>query len=122
MPSTTNFGPLSVDPGTQTFGPMALNDADSQFTLAIDRTPTGGFNDTPAVTMRLSFEQSDDGGSSWNEICSGTLIGGQVFKNGVLRTVSSVSSQLGPGTSRQGRAVVVTSGSSVVVLGSLVTS
>lgn len=122
MAGTTDFGPVTVNPGTRTFGPVALADTDAQLVLAIDRTPANGFNATPAASAKVSFEQSSNGGTTWDELCSATFIGGVFVIRGQTLTTSTVSTGLWPGSGRLGRAVVVISGSAVAVQGSLVIS
>jgi hypothetical protein len=123
MAGTTNFGPVTVNPGPRTFGPVNQGDTDTGLDLTIDRTVAGGFNATPAASAVIAFEQSNDGGSTWNQICSATIAGGPITGHGGLPATSNdVGSNLLPGTGRQGRAVVTISGSAVAVQGSLVIS
>lgn len=123
MAGTTNFGPVTVNPGTRTFGPAVLADTDTGVDLTIDRTIANGFNATPAASATISFEQSNDGGTTWTMLVETGLTGGiQTMHGGIQVNSNDVGCSLQPGTSRQGRAVVVISGASVAVQGSLVIS
>lgn len=123
MAGTTNFGPVTVSPGPRTFGPVALADTDTMLDLTIDRTVANGFNATPAASARISFEQSNDGGTTWTEICNATFTGGpQTMHGGLPVNANDVGSNLLPGTGRQGRAIVTILGAAVAVQGSLVIS
>jgi hypothetical protein len=124
MPQTFNIPLVTVNLGTSTFGPTNLADTDTLATLTIDRTVTNGgvqgFNGQPATTTaRISVEQSNDGGVTWQELASAGFAGGTSPKG---FTTSGVSVHLWPGTSRQGRAIVTISGAPVAVQGTLVIS
>lgn len=123
MAGTTSFGPVTVNPGPRIFGPVNLADTDTMLELTIDRTVAGGFNDTPASAAEISFEQSNDGGATWTEICNATFTGGiHLGHGGVQSNSNDVGSNLFPGTGRKGRAIVTISGSAVAVAGTLVIS
>jgi hypothetical protein len=123
MAGTTNFGPVTVNPGPRTFGPVNLANTDTMLDLTIDRTVANGFNATPAASAEIAFEQSNDGGATWTEICNATFTGGiQTGHGGTQLNTNDVGSSLFPGTGRQGRAIVTISGAAVAVAGSLVIS
>lgn len=124
MPETLAIPLTTLPPGTRVFGPQALADSDVLVTLTIDRTVAGGFNSAPASTAaKLSFEQSNDGGLTWTELCATTLVGGvYTMHQGLPVNSNNVGTFLWPGTGRQGRAVVTITGASVAVAGSLVIS
>ena len=121
MPITLTIPLTTVAVGTRTFGPANLADTDTLVVLTIDRTVTGGFNSQPAsTTARISIEQSNDGGSTWNELAATTFIGGVFTMHGGLPVNSNdVGVFLLPGTGRRGRAVVTITGAAVAVAGSL---
>jgi len=121
VPSTFTIPLTTVAVGTRTFGPATLADTDTLVTLTIDRTVTGGFNSQPAsTTARISIEQSNDGGSTWNELAATTFFGGVLTMHGGLPVNSNdVGVFLFPGTGRRGRAVVTITGAAVAVAGSL---
>lgn len=124
MAGTTNFGPVTLNPGTRTFGPANLADTDVLADLTVDRTVPGGFNSQPATTTaQISIEQSNDGGTTWELICQTLLPGGSyVLHDGTPVNTNDVGTHLLPGTGRQARATVVISGAAVAVAGSLVIS
>lgn len=128
MSRTINIPLVTVNPGTRTFGPTSLADTDVMIDFTIDRTVTNGavqgFNGQPATTTAtISFEQSNDGGTTWTELCSATIVGGVYTMHGGLPVNSDdVGTFLFPGTSRQGRAIVVVTGAAVAVQGTLVIS
>ena len=121
MPVTLTIPLTTLATGTRTFGPATLADTDTLVILTIDRTVTGGFNSQPATTTaRISIEQSNDGGSTWDELASTTFVGGVYTMHGGLPVNSNdVGVFLWPGTGRRGRAVVTIAGASVAVAGSL---
>jgi hypothetical protein len=123
MPGTVPI-PLSTLPtGARTFGPAAVADTDTGFTLTVDRTVPGGLTATPAARISLAVEQSDDGGATWYPIAAAGIDGGAVpDKTGGTATSSRVFSTWSPGASRQARAVITVTGAAVAVAGSLVTS
>jgi len=121
VPSTFTIPLTTVAVGTRTFGPATLADTDTLVTLTIDRTVTGGFSSQPATTTaRISIEQSNDGGTTWDELASTTFTGGVFTMHGGLPVNSNdVGVFLLPGTGRRGRAVVTITGAAVAVAGSL---
>jgi hypothetical protein len=121
MASTFTIPLTTLQPGTRTFGPASLADADTLVVLTIDRTVTGGFNSlTPATATRISIEQSNDGGATWLELASATFTGGaQTMHGGLPVNSNDVGVFLRPGTGRRGQAVVVITGTAVAVQGSL---
>lgn len=120
--------PLTTLPvGTQHFGPAAIADTDNRIAVVIDRMVAGGLDGlTPATTITLECEQSDDGGTTWVPVGGTTFAGGHetTSKTGVTVTVTtdSFTVTLNPGTSRQGRATLTVAGTSVAVQGSITTS
>ena len=121
MPTTLTIPLTTLTVGTRTFGPATLADTDTLVILTIDRTVTGGFNSQPATTTaRISIEQSNDGGTTWDELAATTFFGGVLTMHGGLPVNSNdVGVFLWPGTGRKGRAVVTIAGASVAVAGSL---
>lgn len=126
MPSTFNFGPITLNIGTRVLGPTSVPDADSSVTLTIDRTVTNGFNSQPDTTQATFFiDQSNDGGNTWKTITSaGPIIGGifTVDKTGLTKTQERQFTQFDPGISRQVRFTFTVSGSTVAVAGTLTTA
>lgn len=127
MAGTLTIPLTTLSPGTREFGPAVLADTDSLVTLTIDRTVTSGgtpgFDASPATTTAvLAIDQSNDGGATWTNLCTETLVGGVHTLRGQPVTTDDVGTYLLPGTSRQGRASVTVSGAPVAVQGSLTIS
>jgi len=123
MAGTVNIPLTTLTVGSHVYGPAAVADTDSKVTLTIDRTVASGFNATPAAAASIECWQSGDGGSTWQNLAKAGIAGGtQLDKNGQPFAVSSVTVGFSPGTGRQARAVIVVSGASVAVQGSLATS
>ena len=125
MAGTVNIPLSTLAVGTHVFGPAAVADADKQALLTIDRTVTGGLNSlTPATGIQIIVDQSNDGGATWTQICSAPVTGGFTTSanHPVPPGTSSVGATFQPGTSRQARAQVTVTGTSVAVQGTLVTS
>ena len=137
MAAQINIPLTRLSPGLTQFpsggGGVAVADTDTLIVLSIDRTvsqgQTQGFNGQPDTTQaEITAEQSNDGGASWFLAVSGTIGGGQFFNappprgDGSLITTSTVRVPVYPGTSRQVRASVTVTGTTVAVAGSLTVS
>jgi hypothetical protein len=133
MASSFPIPQTSLQPGSRTFGPATIPDADSQVTLAVDRTVAGGLNSlTAASTLSMTAEMSSDGGVTWHAVDTGAAgtqtawsAEGGTFTNshtGLPITVSSGTWPLFPGAGRRLRATVTVAGpSAITVAGSIAT-
>lgn len=129
MASTFTFPRVVLALGTTVIpatGGASVPDGDNSVTISIDRTVSGGFNSvTSSVQMTVMLSQSDNGGSTWQELAAcGPVTGGSVIssKTGLLITVSDLYTQLNPGTSRVVNATVVLTGGRVAVAGTITTA
>lgn len=115
---------VTLPVGVRTFGPSNAADTETAIVLTIDRTVTGGLNSlTSATTLATEVDQSNDGGSTWQEVAAASTIGGALTDaHGNPVTVFGFTVKLQPGTGRQLRAAVTVAGSAVAVAGTLVTS
>lgn len=123
MPTTFNIPLTTLPVGSDTFGPSHPADSEASVTLTIDRTVAGGLNSlTSASTLGVDLQESLDGGVSWQDLGDFTTPGGVfIYKTGSTATVSVGRWNLIPGTSRQLRATITVSGTSIAVAGSIVT-
>jgi hypothetical protein len=128
MAATITVPLTTLTTGTHNYpatGGASVADTDTSALLTIDRTVKNGsvqgFNGQPATTQaQIQVYQSDDGGSTWVLLISGTVEGGAYTDaHGNTVTTSSVGVTFNPGTGRLARAAVVVSGASVAVSGSL---
>lgn len=118
--TTINIPLTTLTVGSHDIGPAAVADADTQITITIDRTVTNGLNSlTPATQITMTSFLSFDGGTTWIEMGAATTNGGTPAKGG---TTSAIQVGLWPGTSRQVKANVIVTGTSVAVQGSVTTS
>jgi hypothetical protein len=125
MGTNTAIPLTTLPPGETVLGPVTVPAGLLGGTLSIDRTVPGGLNslaDTSTVTM--TWDESFDGGTSWNNLGVTPLTAGVIVHLGVTQTTGlcGVSlSGLGPG--RQLRLTADVSGPSpVAVAGSLTTT
>jgi hypothetical protein len=115
--TTVNLPLTVLGPGTYTFGPYPVADADTQATLSVDRTPGNGLNTRDGNTvMLITLAQSDDDGGSWTVLNTGQVLGGQ-FSN-----TSQVNVPLLAATGRTVRCNVSLTGQEVAIAGSFVSS
>lgn len=122
--------PLTVlNDGTRHFGPAPVADADVMAVLSLDRTMAGGLNSlTSAATLELTIDQSGDGGATWFPLADAMITGGLVPAEpppkgpGGNAATAGVGVRFAPGTGRQARATVITTGGPVTVQGSLTIS
>lgn len=122
MSSTVNIPLTTLPLGSHDFGPAAIPDADSLIVISIDRTVANGLNSkTSATQVTMTSFQSNDSGVTWNELASATTEGGTFVKNGVTAATSTIGVGLWAGTSRQLKANLTVSGSSVAVQGTVTT-
>jgi hypothetical protein len=124
MAGTISIPLTTLAPGTHHFGPAPLADSDSDVEITLDRTVPGGLNAvSAAVSVLLEVDVSYDGGATWTLIVSEPFTGGLITDRlGNPVAAQSCGGNMQPGTGRQGRATVATSGGSVAVAGSLVIS
>jgi hypothetical protein len=137
MAGTLNFGPVTIQPGQRSFGPASVANSDSQVTLTVDRTLSGGLNSlTPASQLSMEAQLSTDGGATWHAVDTdqpgtettwGTIGGPATWtdKNNVqhVYTASSAPWSIFPGTGRRIQAVVTVIGPSpITISGSIVTT
>jgi hypothetical protein len=123
MAGTLNIPLATLQAGPHDFGPILIADTDTLAILTVDRTPANGFNSkTPATTCTISIQQSNDNGTTWNEIGSAGFVGGISSNHAGQINSNFVGMHFWPGTGRLARAEVVIGGSSVAVQGSLVIS
>lgn len=124
MAGTLTIPQTTLQPGTRSFGPAAIADADKHVVLTVDRSLAGGLTATPAARVRLVIEQSNDAGATWELLALADLDGGTVLnlKTGQVATSQRVFTDWDSGTGRQARATIVVTGAAVTVAGSLVTS
>ena len=122
--SSLNIPLVTLPVGVRTFGPGSIPDADVSITLAIDRTVASGLNSlTSASTLAVTVDQSNDGGTTWQNLSGASWTGGpQTDKHLNPRTQEVLLTELNPGTSRKVRATVTVGGTSIAVSGSLATA
>lgn len=117
----SNFGP-----GSQTLPSKAVPDADSQVTLALDRSTMTD----PALVVDLTIDFSPDGGVTWASTSPGPemggfpagaeILGGTFFnKDGSVATTSSRIFPFPAGTNRMVRGNVVVSGAPLTTTATL---
>jgi hypothetical protein len=106
-------------------GGVSIADGLTQAVITIDRTATpSGLNSlTSSSVLEIDIEQSNDGGTTWDQLTDVTVPGGVIVIHGQQQNVAGVGVMFAPGTSRMVRSVVTVSGpSSITVQGTLVTS
>lgn len=124
MATTFSIPLVTLPVGSRTFGPGPAADSESSITLNVDRTVAGGLNSlTTASGLTVDVQQSNDGGTTWLDLGGWTAVGGS-FTNAHGNPVNTSTGtwELQPGTSRQVRATVTVSGTSIAVAGSIVTA
>lgn len=129
MASTLTIPLTTLNDGTRHFGPAAVADTDVMAVLSLDRTVAGGLNSlTSATTLELMIDQSRDGGATWFPLVNAMITGGLVPAQpppkgpGGNAATAGAGVRFAPGTGRQTRATVITTGGPVAVQGSLTTS
>jgi hypothetical protein len=123
--ATLTIPQVTLPNGTRVFGPATAADGDSAVLLSLDRTLPGGLNSlTPAATLELLIEQSNDGGATWFELVDATMTGGihGAAKGGGNAVTDTAGSSFAPGTGRRVRATVTVAGGPITVAGTLTTS
>lgn len=122
--ATLDIPQVTLEVGSETFGPASADDADVNITVTIDRTPDGGLNSlTPDSALSVAVDQSDDRGETWQNLAgaSGWTGGEQFDKHHNVRTQEQLFTTLNPGTSRLFRAVVTAAGTAIAIDGSVTT-
>lgn len=123
MAGTTNIPLTTLTVGSHDFGPAGIADSDISVRIVIDRTVANGLNSQPATTtITIAAEQSNDGGATWEPLSEGGgITGGSITgKNGTV-TQDEIFTYFAAGTSRQVKATVVVTGTSVAVAGTITT-
>lgn len=122
MATTFTIPLITLPVGSRTFGPSNAANSETSITLTVDRTVTGGLNSlTTASILGADVQQSNDGGTTWFDL-GGWTAGGGVFTIRGAQVNSSVGIwDLQPGTSRQLRATVTVTGTSIAIAGTIVT-
>lgn len=127
MATTFNIPLTSLTVGPHNFGPASVADSDTLAVITIDRTVTNhsvqGLNAQPATTtIQVTISQSNDGGTTWNELDDDTMTGGIEIFRGVQQNTTDLGVEFWPGTSRLVRATLVVAGASVAIAGTIATS
>lgn len=112
--------------GPRSFGPISIAANESRIDMTLDRTLSSGLNARPdTTTIKVQFQVSFDGGTTWNDLTSAFFVGGIYSNslNGQKNTDIFNCTIWNPGTAgRTARADVTVAGSSVRVAGSLTVS
>lgn len=119
--ATFNIPLTTLPVGSRDFGPVTVADNDTEVTLSVDRTVSGGLNATPSASLVVQVSQSGDSGATWKVIAAATFPGGTVNFRGSVLTASQLITTWDPGTGRQGKATIAVSGATVTVAGTIIT-
>ena len=120
MATTFTIPLVTLPVGSHQFGPANAANTETQISLTVDRTVTAGLNSlTTASILGVDVQQSDDGGTTWFDLGGWQTVGGPAFRGS---GISAGTWTLQPGTSRQLRATVTVSGTSIAVAGTIVTT